>query len=159
MKNTELNKEEETKPKEDVSLQEQLDKLKEEISQKEKIAGNKERGQQIINTINKAAQDFELTRDNGPFAEKIKMNTLIRLNQNPRLDPAVAFAEETKSYMEILEKMNEKNVANDKVKGAIGGSLRGGSMPAIDTNKKWTAQDLKTSDSLEAMRLFIESQQ
>jgi len=148
------------KPKEEeLSMDDKYNELKQQIVNMETRTKNEKQGQLVLNILSKSAEKFDLTKDGGPLTDKIKMMTLLRLNQNPRLDPAVLFAEETKSYMEILEKMNGKQIANDKVRGALTGTLRGGSIPAIDTNKKYTVKDLKGSGSREAMRLFLESQE
>jgi hypothetical protein len=145
-------------PKADQTDSQKLEDLTNKIKNMETTARNEKQGQIILDKINTAASKFELTKDGGPLTEKIKMMALVKLNQNPRLDPAAVFAEETKSYMDIFKAQTTKKIANEKVQGAMDNStLRGGAMPVVDTSREYKAADLKGQGSQEAMRLFLEN--
>ena len=147
----------EKEPVEEQTSDQKLEKLENKIKDMETKTRNEKQGQIIIDKLNTAASKFDLTKEGGPLTDKIKMMTLLKLNQNPRLDPATVFAEETKSYMDIFESRDIKKIANDKVKGAMDSTLRGGAMPAVDTSREYTAKDLEGQGSREAMRLFLEN--
>jgi hypothetical protein len=155
MENSKQRETKDAPPVEDVTTETRIEKLEKQIKDSETKSRNEKQGQVIMTKINDAAGKYDLTKEGGPLTEKIKMMTLLKLNNNPRLDPATVFAEETKSYMDIFEKRNDKKIANDKVQGAMNSTLRGGAMPVVDTSKKYTADDLKGQGSRAALTAFL----
>ena len=143
----------------DETTEERVERLENQLKKRDETDRKDKQASQVMTEINKCASKFDLTKDGSVFAENIKLLTLVRVNQNPRLNISEVFANETKKVMDELEARSKKTDATSKVQDAIdGGSMRGGSMPAVDTSKKYTPDDLLHSGSQEAMRKFLESQ-
>jgi len=144
----------------DETTEERVDRLEKDLKSRDDQAKRDKQATAVMTEINNCAQKFDLTKSNGTFADNVKLLTLVRVNQNPRLNIAEVFAQETKKIMDELENRGKKVDATNAVKDSMeGGSMRSGSLPSIDTSKEYGAKDLLGTGSREAMRKFLEQQE
>lgn len=144
----------------DETTEERVDRLEKDLKQRDDLAKSDKQAAAVMNEINSCAQKFALTKEGGTFSDNVKLLTLVRVNQNPRLNIAETFAQETKKIMDELEDRTKKTDATKAVKDSMeGGSMRSGSLPTIDTSKEYGPKDLLGTGSREAMRKFLEQQE
>ena len=110
----------------------------------------------INRTLYESAQQHESTKINTKLAAKINALALARVNMNPRLDLKTVYKEELADYLELVRvNIKESETSNGKIKAAMSGSIRSGGMPALDADKKFKAEDIKSGASRRALEEWL----
>jgi hypothetical protein len=154
--NKQKQEQEPKEPKEDTieSLREEINQLKHGKEQEKSLAG-------INAQLMQVSQSIDATREDPEFAQSVAAEALARYNLNPRLNLQNTFKAVAKQRLKKLEKMiekrQEKELANKKVKSSMTTTMRGGGSPAIPAGKPRTAEDINSGASLRALREHLEA--
>lgn len=159
----EESKEEENSELSLESLQGQIQTLKGELVEKDKKEQNERSLTQINQRVNLQQSKYDSTKEDKDLHESVAIETLARINFNPRLtieDVYKSVLEKRTSFIDKgVESEKERLKNNSSIFNRLNSVQRGGGSPVVDKKKVFTAEDLRTNVSRRALaeRLNAES--
>jgi len=138
-----------------------LEKLQEEFNQFKQSVQAKDQ-QATTNQILHQKIQSSVAKDDAALAELVSSLALAKHIINPRVDLASHFDDSLKQLTDrdktVMDRADEKILANSKVRASLEGISRGdGGVPVLDSEKKWTAEDVKTGASRQALAELLEA--
>jgi len=136
-----------------AELQAEFRELQNGLKHKEEL-GN------IYNELNRVSQSNELTKTNEKLHQSISVETLAKVNFNPRLNVADTYNAVLKERLDLLNSLkndgNDRDNARTKANALVNGSIRGGgNQSIIDASKKFSPEDIRSGASKRALEDFL----
>lgn len=146
---------------EELTSEERLKKAEEKLAQMEQKEKQKEAVNEINTALVTARRDHDKTKESEKLHNLISLVTLAKVNINPRLDYKTTYKESLADVLEYVnenvESEKEKGRANNKVRNSMMGVQRGSDSPALDKDKKFTPDDIRSNASRRALQEFLET--
>jgi len=149
-------------PKETPDTEEMSDieKLQKEFNDFKQQVQAKEQQMTTNQVLHQKIQQHNI--EDKSLSELVSTLALAKHIINPRIDLSSHFDDSLKQLTQreksITEKLNEKILANSKVRASLEGIARGeGGVPVLDSEKKWTADDVKSGASRQALAELLEA--
>ena len=108
----------------------------------------KQQKKDIYNLLAAEAQKYELTKNNPKMAKSVEREVIaMSVDPQNKFDFPTLFKRVTADRMEAiktaLEEQSRKTEGNSKIDALLNGAVRGGGgLPSLETDKKWTPQDV-----------------
>ncbi len=143
------------------SEEDKYDKLNKEFQEMKQDRADEKKQTDTLRILDSETGKYEFVKEHPRMVASIKREALSIQTLNPRLSLAesikMVVADRQEQHKEILENADAKVKANSKVVNAMGGIVRGGGgLPNIDTEKKFTAKDIKDGTSQKLMEELLE---
>lgn len=150
----------ETKPEPETE-EDEVTVLKSKVDKLEKEKQHEKSVKEINDTLYMLEQSHKETKNNNKLAQKISQLTLARININPSLSFSKVFKEELTDYLEMIpkEEKEEKPDVNAAVRKSMIKTIRGGSAPVVESEKKYGVKEFKSGESRKAMLAWAERAQ
>lgn len=165
------------KPKEPViddkelTIEEKHDALAAEFKDYKDSRETKDKQRETLTALAKEIDTLDVIKEIGveiPEAkdmmiEAVRIDALARQVLNPRLTLADATRAAAhpfqKVFIQLKESFDKKMKSNDTLRNSMGGIIRGGSgVPALDTDHKYTVQDIKDGTARRALEFVLEGE-
>lgn len=143
------------------SDEDKYDKLNKEFQAMKKERKDEKTQTDTLRILDTETGKYDVIKEHPKMTASVKREALSIQTLNPRLSLAesvkMVIADRQEQHKEVLEKADAKGKANSKVANAMGGIVRGGGgLPNIDTEKKFTAKDIKDGTSQKLMEELLE---
>ncbi len=137
---------------EDLSDSEKLDKINKEFTDFKQEQQAKETNQQVLMSLDQLTGNAAFVKEYPAFTDTLKLNTVVRQRAGDGRPIQSIFAEELKRLQDAVKTVEdakeEKMKANGKAWNKLNNmSAAGGGMPQLETEHKFTPEDVKSGRS------------